>query len=37
MAPQRRRCIVTAKQSAVKKYIVKLSLRQEKSWKGEWM
>ena len=25
MAPQRRRCIVTAKQSAVKKYIVKLS------------
>jgi hypothetical protein len=25
MAPQRRRCIVTAKQAAVKKYIVKLS------------
>ena len=25
MAPQRRRCIVTAKQSAVKRYIVKLS------------
>ena len=25
MAPQRRRCIVTAKQSAVKRYVVKLS------------
>jgi hypothetical protein len=25
MAPQRRRCIVTAKQAGVKKYIVKLS------------
>jgi hypothetical protein len=25
MAPQRRRCIVTAKQATVKKYVVKLS------------